>query len=133
MKPMLAGGAYFATVFAVGFIFGTIRIFLLEPQLGALPAALVETPFILTACWLLSGFWISRLKLTPALGARIIMGGLAFVLLVGAEFLLGSYGFDRTINEQVAAWATTNGAVGLAGQLLFASFPTLQLLSKKDS
>jgi len=38
--------AYAAIVFAVGFVFGTLRTLVLAPWLGALGAVLAEVPFI---------------------------------------------------------------------------------------
>ncbi|MEL7429628.1 MAG: hypothetical protein AAFN43_06475 [Pseudomonadota bacterium] len=47
MNTIFAGAAYFAIVFAAGFILGAARTFLLAPVAGEMLAVLVELPFIL--------------------------------------------------------------------------------------
>ena len=133
MTALKAGAVYFASVFGVGFAFGTIRVFLLEPQFGALSAVLMETPFMLVACWFLSSFWVRKLNVDTAVSSRLIMGGVAFALLIAAELLLGRYGFGRSLGDQFAAMTTASGATGLAGQMLFGLFPLLQAKVGRDA
>jgi hypothetical protein len=126
MNALKAGGAYFASVFAVGFALGTLRVLFIAPQTGELAAVLIETPFMLAASWLLCGVWIKRFGVPAATGQRFIMGAFAFGLLMAAEMLLGGYGFGRSFAESLAAYKTAPGAIGLAAQALFGLFPLVR-------
>jgi hypothetical protein len=87
---------------------------------------LVETPFILTASWVLCRYWARRFTVPPETTPRLLMGVFAFGLLLSAEFILGRYGFGRSFAEQLAAYKDAPVAIGLAGQTLFGIFPLLQ-------
>lgn len=123
MTAIRAGVVYFAIVFAVGFMLGTIRVLVMAPAVGDIAATLIEGPFILGASWVVCGIVIQRFRVPPEISDRLIMGGAAFALLIGAETLLGVFGFGRALSEVVARYATLAGAIGLAGQILFGLFP----------
>lgn len=127
MKAIKAGAAYFAIVFAIGFVLGTIRVLFLVPQFGETFAVLVEGPFILGASWFVCGFVVRRLSVEVRITPRLIMGACAFGLLIIAEIMLGVIGFGRTLDQQIAAFASISGLLGLAGQILFGLFPALRL------
>lgn len=83
-----AGAVLFGTVFAAGFMLGMIRESALRPSLGADLARLVELPVMVLISWQLA-CWVVRRK-GPASGpAWWRVGALAFILLIGAEILLG--------------------------------------------
>ena len=126
MTAITAGAAYFAIVFAIGFILGTIRVLLLAPTLGDTTAVLIETPFILTASWIVCGYVIRKISVPADLSARITMGAVALGLLLAAETVLGVTAFGRTLNDIAAQYATAAGALGLAGQIVFAAFPLMR-------
>ncbi len=126
MKSIVAGAAYFAIVFAVGFALGTIRVLGLAPATGETVAVLIEGPFILGASWLACGFVIRRFIIPPDTSSRLIMGAAALGLLLGAETLLGVFGFGQTLADVIARYATLAGALGLAGQVLFGLFPLMR-------
>ncbi len=129
MTPVLAGAVYFTIVFAVGFLLGTIRVLGLTPAFGETAAVLIEGPFILGASWILCGFAIRRFNVPAQASSRLVMGGVAFILLIAAETLLGVFGFGRPLSDVMARYATFVGAIGLTGQALFGLFPVLQLLA----
>jgi hypothetical protein len=52
-------GLYFGLVFGAGFLFGPVRVLLIQPQIGSRAAELVEAPLMLTAI-LIAGRWIGR-------------------------------------------------------------------------
>ena len=124
---MLPGFLYFAFMFALGFLLGTLRVVAVEPALGVVPATLLELPLMLGASWLASGWIVRRWSVPPTLRARAVMGATALALLLAAETLLGLVGFGRTFSEQIAAFASLPGLLGLAAQLLAAAFPLLRL------
>ena len=46
MKTAKAGLTYFAIIFGVGFVLGTIRVFLVVPRVGVRTAGLLEEPIM---------------------------------------------------------------------------------------
>lgn len=122
-----AGVAYFASVFAAGFALGIVRVTVLVPLVGALGAVLLELPVILTASWILCGWILRRFDVAPEVSLRLVMGGVAFALLLGAEVVLSTVAFGRTPAGYLSSFATAEGAIGLAGQIVFALFPWMRL------
>lgn len=129
MIALKAGVAYVAIIFALGFILGTVRVFLLLPYVGETAAVLIETPFVLGASWIVCGILIRRFAVGAHLAPRLFMGAVALTLLLLAELLLGVYGFGRSLSEHIAHYTTAPGALGLAGQALFGTFPLLRLFT----
>lgn len=115
---------YFAAVFAVGFVLGTIRTLFLIPRIGELGAVLVELPVILTAAWAICG----RLLRGRRLGApqAVAMGAFAFGLLMLAEASLSVWMSGRTLAEHLALYAQPAHMLGLVGQIAFAAFPLMR-------
>lgn len=122
-----AAFAYFALVFALGFLLGTGRVLLLEPRLGVWGATLLELPVMLAASWWLCRWVMRRWRVRPRLGDRAIVGIGAFALLMAAEVALGTTLFDRDLAGQVHEMTRGAGALGLAAQMLYAAFPVIQL------
>lgn len=125
---VLAGSAYFAMVFGVGFVLGTLRVTWLAPRLGETKAVFAELPVMLTASTLVAIWLVTRFEVPIALWDRVIMGGVAFGLLMLAELALSTLMMGRTLAAHLAHYGTTAGAVGLAGQIGFALIPALLLL-----
>ncbi|MEE2567134.1 hypothetical protein [Hyphobacterium marinum] len=127
MRALLAGTAYFAMVFAAGFVLGAIRTLILAPRVGDLAAVLIELPAILAIAWWVCGQIIRQFRLPGELTSRLVMGASAFVLLILAEYSLVWLISGLEASEFLASWGMSlAGAVGLAGQVLFAVFPLLQ-------
>ena len=121
MKAIRFAVLYFAAVFAAGFILGTIRTLLVIPRIGELPAVLLELPVILAIAWIVCG-WLMRgrsIGRTEAVAA----GVLAFAILMTAEAALSVMLFGRTLAEYLASFTQLHGLLGLAGQVVFATFP----------
>lgn len=129
IRPLLAGGLYFAIVFAAGFLFGTVRVLAVEPLLGRLMAVAIETPVILAVSWIVSGILIRRLAIAPGLAARLVMGVSAFVLLLTAELGFSVLAFGLSATEFAAGLMEPAGLLGLAAQLVFAAMPALRLMA----
>lgn len=121
---LIAGLFYFGTVFAAGVALGAVRVTLLVPAMGEFGAVLVELPVILGLAWLAAGWAVRRFDVPVGL-PRLVMGEVAFVLLIGAEFALG-VALGRPPGAVVAGWATPAGALGLAGQVVFGALPWLR-------
>jgi hypothetical protein len=123
---LIAGGAWFVLVFALGFLLGPLRILLLEPRLGATGAVLVEAVPMLLAMVLLAP-WVARLfAVPPRPAARLAMGGAGLLLLVLAETLLGALILGRTPAFWVTRATTPDGQIYLALLAAFALMPLLR-------
>jgi hypothetical protein len=127
-SPVRAGIAYFALVFALGFVLGTARTLLLRDASGGgrLLAVLIELPIMLGASWFLCRSVVRRFAVAPTLAARAVMGGIAFALLMLAELGLGTLLAGRTPGEHFALYRQASYALGLAAQMAFALMPLLQ-------
>jgi hypothetical protein len=125
-NALKAGISYFTIIFAIGFIFGVIRVIALSPYLSETLAVVIELPFILAMSWSVCSRLILKLQVSSTWTPRILMGSLAFGLLMAAEIALSVFGFDRTIAEHFQNYWRLEGMLGLIGQLLFALFPVIQ-------
>ena len=126
MNTIRAAIFYASVTFGLGFAFGTIRMLLLTPRLGPISATLIEVPLMLAASLLICGWAVRRWNVSGSLSARAAMGVIAFALLVGAETLLGLYGFGRSLSDQIAGLTAPEGLIGLGGQLCFALMPAIR-------
>ncbi|MBE1296130.1 MAG: hypothetical protein GJ678_07790 [Rhodobacteraceae bacterium] len=130
-RPVLiAATLYFAGVFACGFVLGTIRILILLPRMEEIWALLLELPVILTLSWLIAGRIPKARPSLATLYARLGTGGWAFLLLMLVEYLLATTAMGLSGAEFFARWTTLEGALGLAGQILFVLLPALRLLTE---
>jgi len=121
-----AGLAYFALVFAVGFVLGTLRVLVVVPLLGEFFAVALEVPVMLAICWVACAILTRRFAVPAEMSPRLVMGGVAFVLLLGAELVLAATAFGRGPMAFATELARPTGAAGFAGQVLFAHFPWIQ-------
>jgi hypothetical protein len=118
---------YASGVFASGFALGAIRTMFLVPLWGELAGVLVELPIILTISWVLCGKATLKLQVPISFAYRLLMGLSAFAILLAAEYVLWFTFFSNSGSASFTAkYGTAAGAVGLAGQMLFALFPLLQ-------
>lgn len=81
-----AGLLYFITVFAVGFVLGSIRVPFLVPRFGERYAELIELPFLLIAIVLCAGWIVRRYRLNGEALSAAASGLIAAVLLILVEF-----------------------------------------------
>lgn len=126
-RSLVAGFFYFLTVFACAFVLGTIRVLWILPATGPLIAVLLELPLVLLLSWWVSGVLIRRCAVSAAALPRLVMGGLAFTLLMVAELALTIFVFGGTPARFLAGLATTEGFVGLAGQIVFGLMPLIRV------
>ncbi len=122
-RTLGAACAYFAMVFACAFVLGTVRTLIVAPRLGQTPAVLLEAPIVLAVSWLAAGWTIKRLNIPARAWPRLVMGAIAFALLMTVEASLSVFAFGRTVGEYLAGFATPAGAIGLIAQLGFAATP----------
>jgi hypothetical protein len=122
-----AGFLYFAIVFLAGFALGTLRVLVIAPLVGKVTAVLGELPVMLAISWFACRFVVDRISVPPKPGPRAAMGLFAFVLVMIAESCLAVFVFGQTITEHLQAYLALDAILGLAAQLLFASFPVAQI------
>ncbi|RQS60088.1 MULTISPECIES: hypothetical protein [unclassified Burkholderia] len=113
-------------VFAIGFAFGAMRVLLLVRLLGETAAVSLEAPFMLAASWYVSHWSTKKHDLLTDTNEALLMGAIALATLTIAELCTNGLLFGRTVLEYFAGFWSVPGAIGLASQLCFASFPFLQ-------
>lgn len=126
-NALRAGLFYFAAVYSIGFVLGVVRNIAIQPRLGEVLAVLIELPLILVAAWIISDRLVTRFDLADELTSRTLMGFSAFGLLMLAELVVSVWVLGNSAGEYLGHYRTAAGGLGLAGQLLFALFPALQL------
>lgn len=120
-----AAFAYFGSVFCVAFVVGVLRVLIVAPMIGELSAVSLEAPIMLAVSWVACGWCLTLFPVAPAASWHLAMGGIAFALLMAAEFGLAALLFSRAPITALQTWATPAGAVGLASQIAFAAVPVL--------
>ena len=123
-RSLKAGAVYFTVIFALGFVLGTVRTLWLTQAIGATAAVLAELPVMLIASWFVVRWLIRRYAVLRA-GDRLIMGALAFGMLMMAELALAVLLFSQTPSQWLASVMTMPGPIGLTGQMLFGLMPLL--------
>jgi hypothetical protein len=113
-------------VFALGFALGTIRVLWVIPLVGLMPATLIELPLILPGSWLAAGWLVRRFRIASTEEA-LAAGALAFAILMLAECALASVLTGQSPAEWLAGLRQPHALLGLAGQVVFALMPWLQV------
>jgi len=121
-----AGAWNVLILFAAGALLGTLRIMVVLPATGEVAAVLLELPVMLALSWIVSARLVARCHIPAQPAPRLIMGAVAFALLMAAELLLSVTLFGRPVSAHLAQYATVPGALGLCGQTGFALIPWLQ-------
>ena len=122
-----AGAVYFLAVFIVAFMVGAFRVIVVAPRLGEVMAVSLEAPVILIVSWVASRWATAKFAVSADRSARLLMGAVAFSLLLLAELALAVFAFGRPIETYLASFTTPQGLIGLASQILFALIPMLQV------
>ena len=124
MRALKASLLYFASVFAVGFVLGTIRVLLVVPYLGVRWAELLETPLML-----LASFYFARLAVRRfgpfALSRRLAIGAIALAFLLAAELALTVFVEGQTLAQYLESRDPISGTAYLLSLVLFALMPLL--------
>lgn len=121
-----AGLVYACAVFVIGFALGTVRVLLLAPRTGATAAVLLEAPLMLCASWWVSRRCIRRFRVARATGVRLLMGAVAFLVLMLGEAALAIGVLGSSAAGYLSSFASPPGAVGLTAQVAFACIPLVQ-------
>ena len=125
MRTAAAALLYFAVVFAIAFLLGTVRVVWLEPQFGRAAAELCEAPFLLVTM-VFASRWVPRvLQLRRDLISLGLMGLGALAILQGVDLAVGVFLRGITPAEQLANFATVPGMIYAALLIAFAAMPVL--------
>jgi hypothetical protein len=127
MDNFVPGVLYGCSMFAVGFVMGTIRTLFLVPIVGELIAVIFETPIMILLSFRMSKKYLtssSRYHWTPV--AAAIMGIAAIVSLLLLEIGMGVLLFRQPFDQIERDFRSSKGIVGLAAQIVCSSFPLLQ-------
>lgn len=128
----VAGVLYFIGVFAVGVVLGSVRMLTFEPMFGATTAVALELPIMIGVSWLSCRALIDWCAVEHRRASRLVMGGVALVLMLLAEAALSTVVLGRSMSEHIAFHTTTSGLLGLAGQVLMAVFPSAELMADRE-
>ena len=126
-----AAFAYFALVFATGFVLGTVRTLWLVPRVGVRTAELLELPVMLIAV-VLAARWVNRRRaneLRPR--SRLLIGLLALAFLLLAEIALGMALRNVSLTEALLDRDPVSGTAYSVALCLFAAMPWL--LSRREA
>ncbi|MDC8755413.1 hypothetical protein OIK40_12255 [Erythrobacter sp. sf7] len=125
MRIAGAAVAYWAMVFALGFVLGTIRVLWLAPLVGLIPATALELPVMLAASWIVAGWLMQRFGISGG-GGALAMGLIAFALLLALECVLAGVLSGQTPAQWLAGLREPHALLGLGGQVVFAAIPWLR-------
>ena len=120
-----AGLCYFALTFGAGFLLGPLRIFLMVPRLGARAAELAELPVMIIVTWLAARWTIRRFRVPLSTGSRLVMGAVAFALLLAAEFALVLPLRGLTLEQYFATRDPVSSVAYYASLVLLALMPLI--------
>lgn len=106
---LTAGLVYFAVVFAIAFVLGAARTFLLEPHVSKLVATASEAPLLLAAMVWAAAWVPPRFGLVGRRFSLIGAGVVALILQQAADAGLGLVLRGLTLAEQYAQFARPEG------------------------
>ena len=127
MQVIEAALVYFALVFGLGFLLGSIRVPFIVPQLGTRNAELLEMPFMLVGIFLAARFIVKQFVLPKTILAYLSVGMLALSLTLLAEFLLVVVLQRGTIRQYFKSRDTVSGSAYILLLILFALMPLMIL------
>lgn len=131
MSIVKAGAAYWALIFALGFVLGTVRTLWGAAALGEGNFILIEVPVMLAASWFAARRLARRYAIRGG-GEALAMGGIAFALLMLAEAALtAALGGDPA--HWLASLASPPELYGFLGQIAFGLMPWLVSLRESHA
>jgi hypothetical protein len=125
MRIVKSGVLYFALVFGAGFVLGTIRTLWIVPRLGTRMSELMETPIMLVISIVAARWTVLRLAVPSVPSARLVMGGIALVLMLVAEFGFVLWLRGISIRDYLATRDPVSGTVYYVMLVVFAIMPLL--------
>lgn len=127
-RTLIFAAAYFAAVFAAGFVFGMIRTLFVAPAVGESTAELIEAPFMLavivTVAWALA-------RRHRGLRSELAIGGFVAALLVLAADLV--VGIELRGLSAYAVFFERDVLAGLVYYALIAAFAVMPYVLGRPS
>jgi len=123
--PIAAGAVYFAVVFGIGFLLGSVRVLVIVPRAGVRAAELAEAPLMLLATVLAARSVVRRFAIAPMIVTRLVMGVVALALLLLAELGMVVIVRHQTLSDYVASRDPVSGSVYIGLLCLFALMPAI--------
>jgi hypothetical protein len=117
--------AYFAIVFGIGFLLGSIRVLWLVPQLGVRYAELAEMPIMLLAIFFAARWVTQYFAVPPAASARLVVGIAALICLLIVELTVVLWLQGISIAESFVNRDPVSGSAYIVSLALFALMPLL--------
>ena len=111
MQILKAGILYFALVFGVGFVLGSVRTLWVVPRFGARTAELMETPIMFVVTIVAARWVVRRLAVPRKPSNRLGMGCIGLGLMLVAEFTLVLWLRGVSIDEYLASRDPVSGTV----------------------
>ncbi len=121
-----AGLAWFAAIFALGFLLGPIRVLILEPRLGPAAAVAVEAVPMLAGMAFLAPRIARRFAVPPGWRSHLLMGLIGIALTIAAETALAALLRGRGPGFWAEQARTPEGWIYLALLAAFALMPLLR-------
>jgi len=119
-----AGMSYGSFMFLAGFVFGFVRVLVIERLIGDFAAVLVELPIMMRVCWSLSQLHTTRNNVQKNNLVVLAFSALATLLLL--ETVLATL-FGKTLEETAQDMIfTSKGRLGLTGQVICSFFPYIR-------
>jgi len=124
--PILKTGLiYFAIVFCVGFLLGTLRVPFLVPAFGERIAEMIELPFMLAAIFFAARWVVHGYRLTVNLGLALLVGLVAAIVLLLVEFSVVLWLRGISIGEFLASRDPIAATLYYLAVAIFAILPAV--------
>ena len=125
MQILKAGVLYFALVFGMGFVLGSVRTLWVVLRFGARTAELMETPIMFVVTIVAARWVVRRLAVPPKPSNRLGMGCIGLGLMLVAEFTLVLRLRGLSISEYLASRDPVSGMVYYVMLGVFCIMPLL--------
>ncbi len=112
-----------------GVLYAALRTLFIIPLTGPMIAVMIELPLMLAVSWAACRYVLHRNTVEASPVPRLMTGGVALVILLMLEALLSLTLGGLTPSQHVALYTTAPVLLGLAGQVIFALFPLMQIRS----
>lgn len=116
---------YFSLVFGAGFILGTLRVLLIEPQFGARVAELLELPVMLLVIFYSARFVVVKSRLLIPKRHYLYLGLLALFYLLFVEFALVLGLRDMSLQQYFVSRDPVSGSAYVLSLVIYMLMPWL--------
>jgi hypothetical protein len=127
VRAIWAGVVYAVAVFSFAFLTGALRtVAVSSTGIPPVLAVAIELPVLLLTSWVICGLLLERIHVSADLGLRLLMGAVALIVMLSAEFALSAIVIGRSLPQFIASYEHPEAMLGLIGQLVFAALPAVR-------